>query len=354
MNEYISADLLTPKKRLVDNTPELQREYLLDSQQLKLISATYEQSPRAFEDATEAATNVAQLVRQTIDFVSTSAFTPPLSAEIVAERETANCFGHTIIASECLEKISIEHFVSYANQHAFLTMFDRASNKAFLLDIATKELCCDMKGAIGGEDPLDQLARGVLRAENTLYSNELLKRLPPSINREKFIDMRPWLSFDADDLTQFREERPADRVLQMFTLPSVPGRMLLLQQYNAGRQLVSEDFDEAVKGFSELSGIYLDVDSRNGLKEMDDMRKSLLRAERYGEAIELATMVDDSLVASDRSRNRFFLGDTLRMVAKKTRNKELAQQALKSYLEIPDSSLKNGKVLAARKLLSSL
>lgn len=354
MDEYLSAELMTPKRRLVEGDPELQRELLLDSQQLKLIRVVYEQSPQGFDDATEAASQVAHLVRQTVDFVPTSTITPPLSSEVISESEVTNCFGYAIIASECLEQIGIEHFVGYANQHSFLTLFDRTSNRAFLLDVATKELCCDMTDAIGGEDPLNQLAVGALRAENTLYSNELLKQLPPSVNREQFVDKRPWLGFDGTDLTQFREYRPADRILQLFTLPSIPGRLLLQQQYNAGRWADRGDLDRASDEFLELAGLYLDVDPRNNLKHIDGLRKKLMAVGKYDAALRLAVVVSESLVAGDTSKNQFFLPDALRDVAKRTSNKALAEWALVNYMRLSDTPLRAGKIAATRKLLRDL
>ena len=204
MDEHLSANLMTPKRRLVKAEPGLRRELLLDSQQLKLIRAVYEQSPQTYDAATKAAVNIAQVVRQTVDFAPTSADSPLLNAVKVASREATNCFGHAIIASECLEQLGIEHCISYANQHAMVTLFDRGSERAFLLDVATEELCCDMTGVLGSgaPNPLDQLAMGELRAVNSFFSEELLKRLPPSIDRQKFMSSRPWLSFDAIDAAQ--------------------------------------------------------------------------------------------------------------------------------------------------------
>lgn len=171
MDEYLSANLMTPKQRLIKAEPGLRREFLLDSQQLKLIRAVYEQSPQTFDAATKAAVDIARVVRQTVDFAPTLANSPLLDAVEVANREATNCFGHVIIASECLEQLGIEHFVSYANQHAMVTLFDRSSERAFLLDVATEELCCDMTGVIGSgaSNPLDQLAMGELRAVNTFF-----------------------------------------------------------------------------------------------------------------------------------------------------------------------------------------
>lgn len=237
-----------------------------------------------------------------------------------------------------------------------VTLFDWSSERAFLLDVATEELCCDMTGVIGSgaPSPLDQLAMGELRAVNTFFSGELLKRLPPSIDRQKFMSSRPWLSFDAIDAAQSHEYKPRNRILQFLTLPSIPGRMLLTQQYNAARRVGSGDIEKAGEELSELSGIYLDVDSRNGLKEVDGLCRQLIIAGKYDEAIDLATMVDESLAPDDKSKNKLFLPDIMRKIARQTRNKELARRAIKLYEENPPNSLRNGKLAAARKLLNNL
>ena len=109
MEEYLSANLMTPKRQLVKAEPGPRRELLLDSQQLKLIRAVYEQSPQTYDAATKAAVDIAQVVRQTVDFAPTLADSPLLDAVEVANREATNCFGHVIIASECLEQLGIEH-----------------------------------------------------------------------------------------------------------------------------------------------------------------------------------------------------------------------------------------------------
>ena len=169
MDERYSAKLLTPKRRLLEADPDLERTLLLESQQLRTIKADYQQSPQTFDDKIEAAKAVGLLVRQTLDFSTTSDLTPVFNAETLAEREMANCFGYTITASECLDEAGIEHLITYANQHAIIIVPDRKSNRLFMLDTPTKELYCEVTEAVGGADPLDQLETGELRAVNSLH-----------------------------------------------------------------------------------------------------------------------------------------------------------------------------------------
>ena len=130
--------------------------------------------------------------------------------------------------------------------------------------------------------------------------------------------------------------------------------MLLIQQYNAARRAGSGDIEAASEELSELSGIYLDVDSRNGLKEVDELCRRLISAGKYDEAIDLATMVDESLVPDDKSKNKLFLPDVMRKIAKQKGDKRLAQEAIALYEAKPPNSLRNGKLAAAIKLLDNL
>lgn len=350
---YLAAQLLTPKSSRVEQGGNRQRELLFESQQLRAINEEYEQSPKTFDDAARAAMSVASLVRKTLDFAPTSNSSQPLQAEIIAETEVANCFGHTIVTSECLERLGIEHFISYANQHTFVTLFDRQSDRSFMIDVKTEELCCEMTGAVGRENPLDQLWRGQLRAENSLFTDELLMRqLPQSINRENFLAVRGWLRFP-DPQLEHRDSRRGS-ILQMFTLPSIPGRLLLLDEYNARINQLHGKYETAASALVDLPGLYLDVDPRNNLEEVGKLCKRLI-ARGYDElAIEVARMVNESLPDDDHSKTKLFLPDVMRRVAKENKDIGLMEEAVRLYESLPRNSLTEGKLKAAKRDLDKL
>lgn len=346
----LAAQLLTPKSSRVEQDGNGRRELLFESQQLRAIEAEYERSPKTFDDVARTATSVASLVRETLDFAPTGHFSQPLRAEIIAETEVANCFGHTIVASECLERLGIEHFISYANQHTFITLFDRQSDRSFMIDVKTRELCCEMTGAVGRENPLDQLWRGQLRAENSLFTDDLLLRqLPPSVNREDFLAVREWLRFP-DTHLEHRDSRRGS-ILQMFTLPSIPGRLLLLDEYNARIDQLQGKYEAAANTLVDLPGLYLDVDPRNKLAEMDKLCKQLINQGYDNLAIEVARMVNESLPDDDHSKTKLFLPDVVRRVAKKNDDTELLNEAIRLYKSLPRNSLTEGKLNAAKKEL---
>lgn len=350
---YLAAQLLTPKSSHVEQDGNGRRELLFESRQLRAIEAEYEQSPKTFDDAAKAAMSVASLVRETLDFASTGHFSQPLQAEIIAETEVANCFGHTIVASECLERLGIEHFISYANQHTFVTLFDRQSDRSFMIDVKTRELCCEMTGVIGRENPLNQLQCGQLRAENSLFTDDLLLRqLPPSVNREDFLAVREWLRFP-DSQSEHRDSRRGS-ILQMFTLPSIPGRLLLLDEYNARIDQLHGKYEAAARALVDLPGLYLDVDPRNKLEEVGKLCKQLINQGYDNLAIEVARTVNESLPEDDRSKTKLFLPDVMRRVAKENKDIGLMEEAVRLYESLPRNSLTEGKLRAAKKDLYEL
>ena len=352
MDEPYSANLLTPKSRLLEADPKLERTPLLESQQLRTIKADYQQSPQSFDDKIEAAKSVGLLVRQTLDFSTTSDLTPVFNAETLAERETANCFGYTITASECLDEIGIEHLIAYANQHAIVLVPDRKSNRLFMLDTPTKELYCEATEAVGGVDPLNQLEVGELRAINSLHTNQVLKYLPPAINREQFVDQRPWLNFSSSDMRLQSNSR--DDILQLISLPSIPGRKLLEMEYNAQILRRHRRPEEAAGLMEDISGIYLDVDSRNDLAEVGRLCRQLIENSMGGKAVKVAMVVNESLVEGDASKNIFFLPDIKRKVASATGDAGLMREAIALYRELPPSKLRAGKLAKACRLLKML
>ena len=373
-DRYLSTQLLTPRSDIAEKRG-IKRELLLESKKLCNIKSVYEKSDKTFDDIAEAAKSVAELVRETLYFRSTDSSSREFNAENIAKYEVANCYGHTIVASECLEKLGIEHFISYANQHTFITLFDRESDRSFMIDVLTKELCCEMTTAVGftSSHPLDKFSCGELKSQDSLKTDELLKQLPATVNWAEFIDKRPWLMFP--DRRDYRDGYGKFARLQMLTFPSIPGRLLLLDDYSARINLLNGQYEVAAGKIEDLSGIYLDTDPRNNLEEAGKLCRELIKQDSGDLAIQVASAVNDSLLSGDSSKNRLFLPDVMRKVAKHDRDINLLNEAIRLYKEIINSKLLNeairlhkeninskpkydslavGKLRAAEKLLRSM
>lgn len=352
----IATNILTPKRRVAETDSNIQRERLLESQALRLIKATYEQSAKRFDDMIEAAVEVGGLVRRTLDFTPTTGLTPPLTPHSVADREATNCFGYAIVASECLEQLGMEHFIGYANQHAFVMLVDRKSDRSFMLDVANKELYQETTQAIGGDDMIQQLELGNLRAINVLDSRVLIRQLPPMASVSAFVGERPWLSYAPTDSAaeRWHEPKPRDYLLQLITLPSVPGRQVLVQQLNALIASAKGDDVEAHHQLSDLAGLYLDVDPRNNLAVMETLCRRLIANHMSRHALHIAEVVDASLAPGDRSKNQLFLPDMMRRVARCLGDAALMEQAVARYEGLPRNSLTCGKLKKAKQQLRAM
>ena len=357
-DRYLSTQLLTPRSDIAEKRG-IKRELLLESEKLCDIKNAYEKSDKTFDDVAEAAKSVAELVRETLYFRSTDSGSQELNEENIAKNEATNCYGHTIVASECLEELNIEHFISYANQHTFITLFDRSSDRSFMIDVLTKELCCEMTTAVGftSSHPLDKFSCGELKSQDSLKTDELLKQLPATVNWAEFIDKRPWLMFP--DRRDYRDGYGKFARLQMLTFPSIPGRLLLLDDYSARINLLNGQYEVAAGKIEDLSGIYLDTDPRNNLKEAGKLCRELIKQGSGDLAVQVASVVNDSLLSGDSSKNRLFLPDVVRKVAKHDRDINLLNEAIRLYKEIINSkpkydSLAVGKLRVAEKLLRSM
>lgn len=368
LHEPLAAELMTPKHLIAAQNIEIGRERLLDSTQLKIIGTTYEQSPLAFEDATNAAVLVGHLVRHTLEFEDMDEATPLLTTELIAQREKANCYGYTIVASECLDQIGVEHYVGYVNQHAVVMLFDRTSGskRSFLLDVATKEFYQETTKAVGGEDPLDQLWRGELRAINTLQTSELLRKvdIDDPGKRQKFIRDRFWLSFDKD--SRHRDDDEYEYLLhsqlQLITMPSVPGREMLRLYHNVIINTLGNNPDPVAASediIDQFAGIYPDIDPRNKLEHAKALRTKLIDRHMGDSALALADVIKASLLPDDTSESRFFKGETLRKIAKVEGDPKKAAEAIEEYnglFELPSDNaeflVSVGRVVARKPVLS--
>lgn len=317
---FISRDLRTSSSG----------EVLRESSALNAVRDRFVCSRQRYDDRVEAAICVGDLVRQELTFRSSSATTPYLTPEAIAETKTANCYGHTIVASECLEGVGIEHMISYANQHAFITLFDRESRNAFMIDVAVKDFYIDISDVIGGEDPLDQIQEGKLRAENTFYSLEFLKKLGAKHSMIEEVREREWLSFvHPDKKSDWNDESRLK--LQLLSYPSIPGREMLTRYYNGLLATSKGDYMTAYDDLQDLQGVYPDIDERNRFKQIHGTVQGLMAAKQYEEAQEIADMASGSIDSRYATDNTLYRLKIKRAIATQTLSLVKLDEAIGEY-----------------------
>ena len=354
----LSSGLVTPKKRFLEIDPTIEQSPLLESPRLKRIVAAYKEvgdTPQ-FGDTIEAVTAVGSLVRHTLNFASLNASgIPRLKPEELQENPVTNCYGYTVVASEILDKIGIEHYISVANEHAFIVVFKPHSDKAFMLSVADKELYTDITDVIGSQHPLDQLATGELFAENEFDSQRLAEKIEDEDVRKELFAKRPWLHFESEHKSRFAEPKPRDFKPVMRTYPSYPGRGIIKEYFEFLYQTHKGDAAAAVEAAENLEGVFPEVDPRNNMRDARLLLNRLEAERRYDDMLALSGAIDASLGAAESTKNAFFHPDTTRRVGMRTNDPELVAEAIAQYEGIPTGgNLRQAKIRKGRHLLRIL
>ena len=234
--------LQTPRPDISDFgiTPES----LLDSTRLKTIKAAYHSSEQTYDDQVEAAYATANLVRQTLRFEQHTPSHPPLSPEALARTQRTNCHGHSIVASECLDGVGIDHWIGFANQHSFLLLEDASSGRINLVDTAVKPLYTDITPALAGS-PLSAQS-GEYGTVNTLRGDIVLER-SHFTDKERALAERPWMSFTVGRDYRFKGEAALRRAntLVMRSYQPEQGRTLLEAYANFTHAIARKDVSSA-------------------------------------------------------------------------------------------------------------
>jgi len=354
---HFSRDLLTPRKDISDRDPELRRSPLVSSQRLRRIEAVYEGSERHFDDAVEAADEVGHMVRQTLSFGSLVTRDVKLWGwDEGADTVRTNCFGHTVVTSELLDAVGIEHYVSFVNAHSFITLFDQNGRRAHMVDSPTKDLFLDIDGAVIGKWPNEALEQDPdsLFATNMLDTVAVLGRITRKPSSQILLQ-NDWLRGGASKaLKPNYDETLSSTSLIMRSYPSEIGRDVLVNYGMTLQYALRGDIHSAIDRFRRLEGVYPDIDIANQLFLAKKLRDRLLKEKLYGEMEDIARVVDNSLVKEgphmDRTPNKYFLLDTLRMIAFANNDPELLRGVADAYSEFGTDRLTRGKVQRARQL----
>ena len=356
-----SKDILTPRKDIADKNPELQRSVLTESQRFKRIEAVFLASDGGYSDMVEAADEVGHMVRQTLSFGSQTLRDPRLwRKDHRTNTLQTNCYGHTIIASELMAAIGIEHYVSFVNTHAFVVVLNREGRQAHMVDCPTKDLFLDIDNAIAGQWPLSQFEENPEKsfATNMIDTTAILSRVTRK-RPAQVVSENEWLGQNARKTFSLDRDTIEAPLLIMRTYRADEGRSMLehyglLLQYTVSGQLGS-----AVDQLRRLEGTYPDVERSNDLYLARKLRGMLLGKKMYSEMEDVARIVDASLSKfgsdQDRTPNKYFLLDTLRMIAFANRDAEVLRSVAAAYrIEFGDDSLTIGKSKRAQQLAARL
>lgn len=326
-------------------------EPLLDSARFKTIKAVYQSSEQSYDDQVEAAYATADLVRQTLRFEKHTPAHPPFSSEALIQTQRTDCHGHSIVTSECLDEVGIDHWISFANQHSFIVLEDKsrqdgASRRVNLLDTAEKYLYIDMTSALAGTAFAEQ--EGEYGAVNTIRGDIILER-SHFANKEAARAKRPWMSFVSESTRRFEDEMAMrrDDTLVMRSYRPKQGRALLASYANFVHAVSRRDFSAAHQNLAPLGGTYPDIDRRNKLVAPTQTIRTLGQTGEIAAALDDIRIVEESLWPTEDLTLRLWPADQRRRLGMLAGSADLLDVSIEAYEKIIDERSKQHKSTVA-------
>jgi len=356
--EFLSAKLMTPRTEIAAQSPLIYREPLLVSQALSTAVASYETTPKTPDDRLTAALNIANIVHDSLSPKTVARRTTLLTPESLAESEEANCYGYSIVLSECLDKAHIDHFIGFANGHSFVIMHDESNGTYKMIDALTRKYSGDITSALRGPDILGQFEAGASRADVELHTDEMLRQRGLSAKKIELSEINRWISHEnpyAQSLDAGISRAIRDHILRLRVFQATDGRSVLLHYTNAVVYVNNNDSDAAADELVLLDGMYPDMDSRNEYIVATMARSLAIRNGEWGNAALVADIIDNSIGPRDSLHARYFKPDTLRKIGNSTGIAELFEHAIAAYEAIPSMRIiHRQKIEAAKKQYDAL
>lgn len=350
--ERLSELLMTPRTNIVDQYSALAREPLLESQALLTEIASFNTTGKTYEDKVIVALGIAEIVRNTLNGYKKGEKRDILSPEIIASNERANCFGQTIVLSECLDQAQIEHFVCFTNGHAFVLLGDGEEGHFYNIDPVTHKFNGDVTQLISGVNIFEQFGAGQDVATVRFNVARLLLSRGMVSDIGRIAVSNDWLNHDGSSAYIARSAPIDAQLLYLQVMPPELGRETLLHYANA---ITHINADSSIAAADEIKAlpVYPDVDPRNSLKVAQNARSLAIKQKHWGSALAVGDFINAHVHELAFLHARYFKPETLRRVGCRTGIGELFEDALGGYALVnPGSRTTKGKIQKTRELLN--
>lgn len=343
--ERLSDRLLTPRSSIAEQNPEIIREQLLDSQALMAAIASYNTTAKTHDDSVLAATDIAQIVRDTVSDNQMDQRIALLSPQNIAESERADCYGQTIILSECLERAEIAHYLYFVNRHAFVLLGDETERRYAIVDPIIGKYNGDITPVISGKDILEQFAAGDPSATVILNTKKLLQYRQLHDMIVELTTRNRWISHESK-LTEKSSDPPdSSYTLFMKVFPPKLGHEVLWRYANTRALLAAGESDNVTEMIRHFGSTYPDVDPHNRLAMARAARTLAFKQKKWGNALIVASVIEENAHAIGIAYAQYFIADTLKKIGNCTGIDQLMEDAIDRYEAIPHSNtLKRAKI----------
>lgn len=330
MSRFIEK-LQTPHANRLDDTPPEQFLAVLDETIDAMRQSDTALSPH------EQSLEIARLVHRSLYFRINRADSPQLTPDNLAIDQTTNCYGYTLVLSECLERADVRHSIGFINGHA-LTVIEDDSTPWFI-DAQAPHLSGPITTATGGRAQLaaafaEKNARG--RSAIRFYSDNFLKSLPSDASPQELFEKYPWLSFRSSPLQPpspggANSAASPDHTLILGLYEMQAGRHMLETHAAFMHTLRNQQPREAYAQLATLHELYPQLDSRIGHPDVEKLIRQLGSLGLVDEAINSIAAVNEGTSVSHDARHMIWQADQLRKLGHTMQNISVLDCAVLAY-----------------------
>lgn len=289
----------------------------------------------------------------------------PLPLDSIKSLQTTNCFGYTLVASECLEKASIDHWIAYANGHAFL-LVPFSEGRTYFMDALSPHINGFIEDAIerGNQATIAQQIDDSKRAIVMLNTQKVGEMIGTSA--ETIAEKYPWFTMQslssprrADNKDSEHAKYKGKHRLIMTVFDREAGRQSIEDYVSYEVAMSTNDISSAHTAMLSMSGLFLNADARQSHTEVKSLVRKLCVTDPISATALAETYFESNFRHLNDSRIHEAKGDIFRTIARVARFKDAAEMATHAYREavkMPNSftAAVLGKLSVATQLESNL
>ncbi len=258
-------------------------------------------------------------------------FSGSVPFESMAEAQVTNCYGYTMVLSECFERVGIPHYIGTASQHVFAlvpVIHDDDKPSFYFADALTPEFNHDIQLDLSGGpiEETDQLIGQYGRAAFMLHADRFARQFM-SGDFLQVAAKNDWLingggSETIQRINDMRDDRWASKLHQVTKLimsvyPVETGRQMLAYYH----QLLAEtaaDSPSLTQTLQNMHGLHPIIDVRNPHPDIAMLVDRFAKRQDFASAEMTIDGYLASFAVSQDPRVDSLRGDLLRKLARHT------------------------------------
>lgn len=338
------------------------REKLTEYLPLGAIRATLEEleGTKHYDSAVfSAADYIAQTVHHSLEFKTDKENFVPLTPKNIRKNQTTNCYGYTVVQSECLSEAGIPHYVAFMNTHALTVVTGSGNTNPWIVDPLAPQINAPIHQNVSrlNKQIIDQDIAKYGRGSARFYSRAFTQQLSTDKSFEELVAYNPWLSCSPEKSLSYRISHDtvhessiygsSDEVLIMSLFDPEDGRKAL-EAYSALRVAIQTNKRaDAYRAFKKLGRYYPDIDIRQKPHDLTKLAQELGSIGCIGMAKRVVDDSMESFTASADPRFKIWQADVYRSLGNIAHNPQMIQEALDIYKSAL-SSTKYPKIIEAK------